>query len=260
MNRLILSLLLLATPLWSAEREQADIVILGEVHDNPAHHATQAARVAELAPAALVFEMLTAGQAARVSDDLRPDADRLAEALGWADSGWPDFAMYHPIFTAAPDARVYGAAVPRAQARAALEQGIVAHFGAEDAARFGLDRPLPGDQLTARLAFQQEAHCGAMPEAMLPVMVDLQRLRDAELARVALAALDQTGGPVAVITGNGHARRDWGMPVYLLAARPDVTIFALGQSEAGGIAGSFDEVVDAPAVDRPDPCAAFAKD
>ena len=184
----------------------ADVLLLGEVHDNPAHHAEQAARVAALAPFALVFEMLTAEQAALVTDDLRPDAAALAEALGWADSGWPDFALYHPIFTAVPGARIYGAAVPRATARSALETGIVAHFGLADAARFGLSTPLPEDEQTAREAFQQAAHCGAMPEAMLPVMVDLQRLRDAELARVTLQALDDTGGPVVVMNYPEHIK------------------------------------------------------
>lgn len=238
----------------------ADIVLLGEVHDNPAHHAEQAARVAALLPTALVFEMLTMEQAARVTDDLRADAALLADVLGWADSGWPDFALYHPIFTAAPGARIYGAAVPRAVARAALQTGVAAHFGLADADRFGLSAPLPEAEQAAREGFQQTAHCGAMPEAMLPAMVDLQRLRDAELARVALRALDETGGPVAVITGNGHARRDGGVPVYLLAARPGLSLHVLGQSEAGQIAGLFDEVADAAPVDRPDPCAAFAKD
>jgi uncharacterized iron-regulated protein len=92
------------------------------------------------------------------------------------------------------------------------------------------------------------------------MMVDVQRFRDAELARVTLAALSETGGPVAVVTGNGHARQDWGMPVYLAAAAADVSVFVLGQSESGsGPDGIFDLVLDAPAVDRPDPCEAFLK-
>ena len=47
---------------------RADVVLLGEVHDNPAHHAFQAEAVAYLAPRALVFEMLTPAQAALVVD------------------------------------------------------------------------------------------------------------------------------------------------------------------------------------------------
>jgi hypothetical protein len=77
------------------------------------------------------------------------------------------------------------------------------------------------------------------------------------LARAALAALDATGGPVVVITGNGHARRDGGAPAYLLTARPDAASFALGQAEAGAIMGQFDAVIDAAPAERPDPCATF---
>jgi len=45
----------------------ARIVFLGEVHDNPHHHRNQARAVAATGPAALVFEMLSPAQAARVT-------------------------------------------------------------------------------------------------------------------------------------------------------------------------------------------------
>ena len=73
-------------------------------------------------------------------------------------------------------------------------------------------------------------------------------------------ALEETGGPVAVITGNGHARQDWGVPVYLRRVQPGVSLFALGQSEGGQIAGTFDQVLDSPPIERPDPCNAFRSD
>jgi uncharacterized iron-regulated protein len=103
-----------------------------------------------------------------------------------------------------------------------------------------------------------QAHCDALPEDMLPGMVGVQRLRDAVLARAVVRAMDDTGGPVAVITGNGHARRDWGMPAILALAAPDLDIWVLGQTEADQpLEGDFDIVKSAPAPDRPDPCAVF---
>ncbi len=236
----------------------ADVVFLGETHDNPAHHARQAEIVQQMRPAALVFEMLTPAQAGLVTPALIGDAAALETALGWQDSGWPDFAMYHPIFAAAPDAAIHGAAVPRDEARRVMGEGIVAVFGA-GAARFGLETPLPAAQQQAREALQLAAHCDAMPAELLPMMVDIQRLRDAMLARAALQALDETGGPVAVITGNGHARPDWGAPAALRLAAPEVAVFSLGQGEVafGAPDGGFDLVEIAPDVDRGDPCAAF---
>ena len=260
MKALFLALGLIASPLAAEAPAGFDIYLLGEVHDNARHHATQAEWVAGIAPRAVVFEMLTPAQAGRITAALIDDPAALAEALEWEDSGWPAFALYHPIFLAAGGARFHGAGVPRDAARAAVRAGIVESFGAGDARRFGLDRPLPEAERDARLAHQAAAHCNALPEEMLPMMVDIQRLRDAELARAALAARDETGGPVVVITGNGHARRDWGVPVYLAAADPGLRVFALGQSEDGAIAGRFDVTRDAPRVARPDPCAAFAKD
>ncbi|WP_297774467.1 ChaN family lipoprotein [uncultured Roseovarius sp.] len=234
-----------------------DVAILGEVHDNPAHHAEQAAQVARLQPAAIVFEMLTEAQAALVTPELRGDAEAMAEALDWAESGWPDFSMYHPIFTAAPEAVIYGALVPRPVAREVFDTGPVEAFGAE-VTRYGLDRDLDPAEQATREAMQMSAHCDALPEDILPGMVAVQRLRDAVLARAVVQAIDETGGPVAVITGNGHARRDWGVPAVLAEVAPDLDIWVLGQTEDGRpLEGGFDVVKTAPAAERPDPCAAF---
>lgn len=235
----------------------ADVVVLGEVHDNPAHHLVQAEAIAAIDPAAVVFEMLTEEQAARITDELRADPEALAEALEWRAGGWPDFAIYYPVFQAAGAAPVYGAAVPRERTRTAMQIGIARAFGAE-AERYGLADALEVEELADRLNLQLEAHCGAIPVEVLPGMVDVQRLRDAVLARVALRALAETGGPVVVITGNGHARRDWGVPSYLALVAPEVTVFALGQSEAGLVPdGGFDLVLDADPVAREDPCGGF---
>lgn len=205
----------------------ADVVILGEVHDNPAHHANQARAVATLGPKALVFEMLPPGV---VMPQTHADAADLARALGWNATGWPDFSLYYPIFTAAPKARIYGAEVGRDLARQAFSDGIATIFG-PDAATYGLTTPLPAADQTAREAEQAEAHCNALPPDLLPGMVDVQRLRDATLARAVVQALADTGGPVAVITGTGHARRDQGLPAALALAAPDTEVLSIGQFE-----------------------------
>ncbi|RYH08321.1 ChaN family lipoprotein [Tropicimonas sp. IMCC6043] len=259
--------ILLATPVAAAELADiaqfdpagAVIVLLGEVHDNPIQHANQAAAVAAIAPAALVFEMLDAEQADAANAMSRDDAAALAEALDWAHSGWPDFAMYHPIFLAAPGARIYGAAVPREDLMAAVSSGAAEVFGAQ-ADAFGLG-PLPAEMQEAREAMQHEAHCGALPEEMLGGMVEAQRLRDARFSEVTLRALEETGGPVAVITGNGHARRDWGMPANLAAAAPELRVVTLGQFEDSVPEGEvpYDFWLTTEAAERDDPCAVFDK-
>ena len=144
----------------------------------------QARAVAALQPAALVFEMLSPSQAEAATGAVRRDRAALAAALGWVDSGWPDFGMYFPTFSAAHGRRggQPGAAVPSPDIRQASADPAAAAFG-QAAARFGLDEPLPGGEQAAREARQARAHCDALPETALLGMVEVQRLRDAHFAR-----------------------------------------------------------------------------
>ncbi|MEP2718718.1 ChaN family lipoprotein [Pseudophaeobacter sp.] len=237
---------------------EAEVIILGEVHDNAAHHQNQAALITALQPKAIVWEMITNDQAAALTAEVLRDPEKTSQSLDWENSGWPEFALYAPVFAAAAEARQFGGLVPRAEVQEALEIGIATYFG-EEAPRFGLDQPLPVAEQAEREADQLVNHCNAMPAEMLPMLVDFQRLRDASLAAAIAQALREAGGPVVVITGNGHARLDRGLAVYLAQARPEIDIRALGQMEDGAIAGEFDVTLSSPAASRPDPCLAFAK-
>lgn len=233
-----------------------NVVILGETHDNPAHHAHQARAVATLQPKALVFEMVSPEAAARMPAVL-PDAPGLAAILGWDATGWPDFSLYYPIFAAAPAARVYGAEVSRDIARSAFDTGIAAQFG-EGVAAYGLTTALAATEQAQREAEQLAAHCNALPPDLLPGMVAVQRLRDAVLARAVVQAMAETGGPVAVITGTGHARKDQGLPVPLARVAPELRLLSIGQFEAmAPDAPPFDLWLVTPPAPRDDPCAAF---
>jgi uncharacterized iron-regulated protein len=236
---------------------QADVVILGEIHDNPKHHENQARAVRAIEPAALVFEMLTLEQAARITPELRDDPDALARVLDWEASGWPAFDDYHPIFEAAPEAVIFGGGAPMDTVRQALVEGAAASFG-PGARDFGLDVALPEAEQAAREALQFQAHCNALPETMLPGMVEAQRLRDAALARAVIEAHEATGGPVVLITGSGHARTDWGVPALLDKAAPGLSVMSVGQAERGAEPDApFDVLVVTEPVPRADPCDAF---
>ena len=232
---------------------RTDVLVLGEIHDNPAHHATQAELVARIAPAALVFEMVSPADAARVGDV--SDAAALAGTLRWEAKGWPDFATYHPIFLAAPGARIVGADVEREDLMAAMRSTAADVLGTEVV---GPDLwPRSGPVLDALIEEQRAAHCGELPEEMLPGMVEAQRLRDAALALAARAAVEDTGGPVVVITGNGHARTDTGVPFVLEALAPGLGVWSLGQLEEEDDEAPFDAVLVTDPVERGDPCDAL---
>ncbi len=235
------------------------MVILGEIHDNPLHHVNQARGVAALRPGALVFEMLTPAQAALADTGTRSSAADLDAVLHWEEGGWPDFAMYYPIIAAAPRAKIFGAAQPDGDVRRAVSDGAAEVFGpgAED---YGLTVALAPADAAEREAEQAEVHCGAMPKAMLGGMVEAQRLRDAAFARVVAAAAAVTDGPVAVITGSGHARTDRGIPVALGHAMPGLKVLSVGQIEGPSPdAAPYDLWIATPAAPREDPCLAFRK-
>lgn len=240
-----------------AKLDAAQVVLLGERHDNPDHHKVQAQMVERLKPSAIVFEMLTESQVDAITYENRGSEAALEDALNWAESGWPDFAMYYPVFAAAPEARIYGAQLDREIARDAIRDGVETVFGT-DAELYGLTEPLDENEQSSREELQAVAHCNKLPEDMLPAMVDVQRMRDAVLARTTLAALNETGGPVVVITGNGHARKDWGVPVFLRAIEPDLALVSLGQGEDDSPpVGKFDVILSSPAPEREDPCEVF---
>jgi uncharacterized iron-regulated protein len=262
MRKLLLVAMICPLPAFAGEVDRfetadfldADIVIIGEIHDDPRHHETQAEIIEMVDPKSVVFEMLTAEQAGLITPDNITSPD-LGTVLDWAQSGWPDFTTYAPIFTALDSAVVVGAAASKVESAKARD-GIIAAFGA-DADQFGLTLPLSKDEQATREQGMQDGHCGALPEAMLPWFVDQQRFRDASFSKAALDALAAFGGPVVVITGNGHARTDWGMPVYLSAAAPHVKVLSIGQISESDEATPFNLWRITTPVDRPDPCAVF---
>jgi uncharacterized iron-regulated protein len=241
-----------------AEMSGANIVILGEIHDNPLHHKGQANLIERLEPKAIVFEMLSFAQAAIINEGPRSDLDALAVRIDWANSGWPDFSLYAPVFAALGDTPVVGAAAPRNVVRAAFSEGAAAVFGT-GSDQFGLDVPPPDAQLKKRSQMQFDAHCEAMPLEMMDGMVEAQRLRDALFSRSTLEALEKYGAPVVVIAGNGHARRDWGMPAMIAQASPNVTTYVVGFVETPNPLNDprFDKTVPTEPAERDDPCAAF---
>ena len=87
------------------------------------------------------------------------------------------------------------------------------------------------------------------PKRLLPGMLDAQAARDAVMAQT-LRPYAQRGA--VLIAGNGHVRRDIGVPRWLPgdAAR----VLSVGYLETDSPDVGFDTVVRVPAIDRDDPC------
>ena len=259
---------------------RSDLVLLGEKHDNPDHHRLQAwlidALVRNGRRPAVAFEMIPRDRAGALAAALEAhpeDPDAIGAALDWAQSGWPDFTLYRPVFASALAARL--PLVPGDLARAELAR--LRHGGLEalpqaERARLALDPPLSGEARRAIADEVRAAHCGMAPEAILDAMIDVQSARDAALADASLGPASEDGA--VLIAGAGHVRRDRGAPIYLARRAPAKIVLALsfaevpsGPAETGDpaeraaqLGPGFDLIWFTPRVDDEDPCKRFQRE
>lgn len=235
----------------------ADFIAIGERHDNPDHHRLQAELVAALSPAGLAFEMVPraleeAANVVRASDGSISD---LRDALKWAESGWPDWSHYAPIFEAAPEAYIAGGGLSKAELGAVYAGGANG-IGETLAARYGLTEPLPDAIRAEMLDEQYLAHCEMMGRDKLGAMVEVQRAWDAAYAEAWWRAGQKGGGRSILICGNAHARLDRGAPAYLSRAFPSAKVASIGMLEDGDDEADaiYSVTMFAPAPEREDPC------
>jgi uncharacterized iron-regulated protein len=252
----------------------AGVVILGETHDNPDHHALQAWMVRRLVAAGrrpvTALEMVDSDRQATL-DANRSDLAGLGLALDWEKRGWPHWAWYRPIAeaTLAGNGVLVAANLPQEAGRQIAKGSATA----DTIARYGLDETLSPKDEKAMAADIRDGHCGMLPETAIPAMVQVQRARDAAMAEaVADWATRPQVGPAVLIAGSGHARRDRGVPARLQALVPGVTPLVIAFVEAGDDerdpaqaskrgdgAASFDAVWFTAPAPREDPCAQFQK-
>jgi uncharacterized iron-regulated protein len=261
------------------------MALLGEVHDNRWHHALRASLIdalgaagsrhgpaVELTPA-LVFEHIRADhqpalKQLRVSTRPATTLD-LFRLLEWDRSGWPDKALFEPLFAAALDAKfaVLPGDPPRGKVRDVARNGLDV-VAADDRARLKLEEPLP-PILGAALADElRGSHCGMLPETAIPGMAVAQRYRDAHLADAVLKA-SAAHRSVVLLAGNGHVRNDRGVPWHIRQRDPDKKIVsvmlievedgktdpkAYAPRDPGGLP-AVDYIVFTPRAERKDPCA-----
>jgi uncharacterized iron-regulated protein len=255
----------------------ADFVLLGETHDNPEHHRLQARALAALVAAgrrpAVAFEMLDIAQQPYVDQALAGppphDPDALARAVAWAKSGWPEFALYRPVFDVA-----LRAGLPITAANLSRKQvHDVVRTGASSLApdvRAMLDRagPLSKEASDEIRDEMYESHCREMPRSMLEPFVTMQRARDAQMAERLLEAARGRPDGAVLIAGSGHVRTDRAVPSYLAREAParsrrsvafqEVSESMRTPADYASAFGSgqlpFDFVVFTPATPREDPC------
>ena len=250
-------------------------LLLGEKHDNPDQHRIQAWIIRELVLKsrwpAVAFEMFSPDQLPGLRDHLAShprDAMGLARAVRWKESGWPDFELYRPVVEAALEAEleIYPANLSRAEL-AALRHGDFDTLEQSFVRRFGLDQPLSTERYAIMAEDIRESHCGYVSGAAIPPMIEVQRGRDARMAQTLLDGARRDG--IVLIAGAGHARRDRGVPSYLVLEEPEAKISSVALMEVESGANqpvdyldrrrtpAFDYLWFTPRVDDVDPCEKF---
>ena len=242
----------------------ARYVVLGETHDNRDHHQLQAQLVQQFLAAqpgaAVAFEMLDEDDASALArEPAVRSASELEARADWANSGWPDFVMYRPVFDAAfsAHARVV-AAHPNAEHVRASMHGVEE----AEARDLHIQTPLPEAQVQAQHEEIRESHCGHANDQMLTAMQRAQVYKDAFMAR----AIVQTEVPTVLIAGRGHARNDRAVPYFLKRAGSADTLSVAfievdDRREDPGTydTEAFDYVIFTPRASDEDPCEKFRK-
>lgn len=247
---------------------RARFVLLGEVHDNAGHHQLRRDLLASLVrdgrrPAIAMEQFDREHQPAleRVQNEPAPTPELLKTAGRLNAQGWT-WSYYEPIVRLALDQGlpIVAANLSRADAFRVSTEGAVAVLGAAVVNALHLDQPLPD---AARLTLDQvieDGHCGQAPPQILPGIVAAQRARDAIMAHTL-----HGHASAVLIAGNGHVRRDFGVPHYL-AHYPqgdDVRVVGFIEVDAdrsaatdyvSDSASEYDYVVFTPRTERPDPC------
>ncbi|MFO1317521.1 MAG: ChaN family lipoprotein [Burkholderiales bacterium] len=228
------------------------IVLLGEVHDNAAQHALRLAALEKLvaggARPALAFEQFDREHQPAI-DAARRERPRDAGHVIAQGKGAPSWRweLYRPFVQLAldHDLPIVAANLSRAEAMKLALAGSPS----------GLPE-LPAAFVRAHEQAIAKGHCDLLPADALPGMAAAQIARDRTLAA---SIRPHAARGVVLLTGNGHARADVGVPFWLTAderARA-VSIGVLerdGVGWGGDVATYFDAIVITDRAERPDPC------
>jgi uncharacterized iron-regulated protein len=251
----------------------SQFVLLGEVHDNAEGHRRRLAAittaVADGWKPAIAMEQFDREQQPALDAAMAKctDADCVIDAVVTDRKAWR-WDFYQPVITLAlrEHLPLYAANLSRADAGKVMREGVSKVFDVQSSRAVGLDRGIPAALLAAQERGLEGSHCGMLPPQFANGMARAQVARDAVMASVMLQARGTTPNkprPVLLLAGNGHVRRDIGVPQWLghnaslsvgyLEADSKAPVLAPG-THAQLSQQPYDRVETIAATERPDPC------
>ena len=248
------------------ELDSVDILLIGESHDNPAHHQIQLDAIKYLHQqnqlGNVILEHLDVEQAKKFNNSGEQEFDALKDLLLWNDSGWPAFEIFYPIFSYLKrhDIPAIAGHVSRRHLMAFHHNEAPELIEPSNRKLIKLDSPLPAQAEAELLNRIKDAHCGALTLDHAKIMLPMQRYRDAYLAAQWLENMALSPGKTTVyLLGNEHARLDYGVPYYLTAAKPELNIVSWQLIEdqyarSGAEDEHFKHTIITSSHHREDPC------
>jgi uncharacterized iron-regulated protein len=209
-------------------------VVVGEQHDQPAHHELERRVVAALTqgqPKAVVgVEMLTWNLQPPLDQFNRGeiDADALAGAVDWPKAWGFPFEMYKPIFVDGhkSGARFIALNAPRELVKAVRKKGVTGLSSSELKELPDLDLGDKAHREWFHAIFSGGGHTPAN-DSDVDSFYTAQVVWDESMAQTAAAALDAGASQVIVIAGIGHVARGRGIPQRIERRVPDVHVISI---------------------------------
>ncbi len=202
--------------------DDADFILLGERHDDAAHHRWQLHTLAALhgrgALGAVGFEMFPRSKQEPLDQwrDGELTREAFLEATEWQRVWGYDADLYMPLFDFVRTHRLPAQAlnVDRDTVRAIREAGYEA---VDEDERESVGKPAPASEgYRDRLQRVFRHHPGAEDsDTALERFIEAQLFWDRAMAEAMVAALDAHGGPGVGIVGRGHAEYGDGIPHQL---------------------------------------------
>ena len=254
---------------WEGRLQGDAVVMLGEVHDNAQQHrlrleVLRRAFAAGWRPAIAMeqFDRERQADIERARRERPTDAqhviDLAAPPSARPGAGW-NWDFYRPFVALAleHDVPLIAANLSNADTTKIVRGGFAAVFDSASIARLGLDRPIADDWQSAQEREIHNGHCGALPPASWPRLARAQFARDAVMAH---ALRQHAKGGVVLLAGNGHVRRDIGVPRWLDGdQRRTFTVAYLEDDDGSTPVAAFDAVVRTEVAARSDPCESFKR-
>ncbi len=234
--------------------KRANYILLGEFHDNASHHQLRGDLILRLnqSKQTVVVEYLLAGKEVQFSGSTLESL----HTAGFNSKAWP-WLIYGPLFE---QLRISQRSIVGSNLDRSISKAIFSGENNPIPSALKVDYQKSSLSVPAMAALEQdliEGHCGKLPPAYLKPMMLVQRLTDISMARV---LLERSSG--ILLAGNGHIRKDYGVPQVLKAVAPHQSVVNIAFTEDDGLDSKtvanyrdrYDYVWLTKPVERKDPC------